>query len=153
MGANDVTEEEMQLAQDQYSVACGINPIRHSGLNDFLAHYGIKGMKWGIRRGDTASSSTPKPPAHDDAVKVKTHKEKLKKGGTDALSNAELQELVSRMNLEKQLTTLQPPTGAKKAQKILGDVLLNAGKQQMNRVVTDAMAKQVGIMLKKATDR
>jgi hypothetical protein len=45
-------------------------------------------------------------PAHEDAIKVAQAQAKLKKSGTAALSNKELQDLQTRMNLERNVTTL-----------------------------------------------
>jgi len=93
---------------------------------DFLAHYGIKGQKWGVRRKDPSGSAPTsvdvqtKPgkgvakttggtnhPVHEDAKKAAVSKQVAKKSSTDALSNQELQQLVSRMNLEQQYTRLK----------------------------------------------
>lgn len=45
------------------SVLTNEDEVRHSDVDNFLAHYGVKGMKWGVRRDDTSrpdpSSSTP----------------------------------------------------------------------------------------------
>lgn len=73
-----------------------------------LYHYGIKGMKWGIRR-------TPQQLGHktkkskedrmsDDAKKAKS----LKKKKVYELSNSELKELNKRLNMEKQYRDLNP---------------------------------------------
>lgn len=69
---------------------------------EILSHYGIKGMKWGVRRTpaqlDAASSQ--------DSKKVRASRAKLKSEGSRALSNQELQEVVTRMNLEQQYRNL-----------------------------------------------
>lgn len=120
-------------------------------VDNFLAHYGVKGMKWGVRRSDgSGSSGSSKPAPHEDAVKAKVFKDKVKKGSTDALSNDELQALVQRMNLEKQYKSLQPPTGAQRAKKFVADTLVNAGKQQATKAVSDQMSKRITRMLANA---
>jgi hypothetical protein len=75
---------------------------------DVLIHYGIKGMRWGVRRRHSDSD-----PGSADAEKAKQHAATVKTHGTKALSNKELQELVTRMNLEQQFNTLS--TKEKKA--------------------------------------
>jgi hypothetical protein len=85
---------------------------------DFLAHYGIKGMKWGRRRASSDDSSSPsssvkvipieKPKASADASAVSTYKSRVATGGVDALSTKELQQLVNRQNLEQQYAKLNP---------------------------------------------
>ena len=88
-----------------------------------LNHYGVKGMHWGVRkdRSDGGSGSdsktTPKPKMSEDAKNVERAFAKINRGGTDALSNQELQHLVSRLNLEQQYSrlTTAPTTQQKNA--------------------------------------
>jgi hypothetical protein len=121
-------------------------------IDDFLAHYGVKGMRWGVRRGSGVGSagSRARPGAHPDAVRAKEAKTKVKKGSTDALSTQELQALVTRMNLERQYSTLKAPTASQKGRKFLADVLVNTGKQQITRVANDQLNKQLVRMLSNA---
>jgi 2'-5' RNA ligase len=73
-----------------------------------LKHYGVKGMKWGVRRSESESSASSDPDAPDVAA-VKSTKEKIEKnaGKTDSISNKELQNLVNRMNLEQQYSKIK----------------------------------------------
>jgi 2'-5' RNA ligase len=110
----------------------------------FLAHFGVKGMKWGVHRREGSSSSSPvevrthaKPgrllkakggqhqPAHEDALRVAVSRQKARKSSTDALSNKELQDLVSRMNLERQYKQLltTDPRAASDVSKLLNRAL------------------------------
>lgn len=114
-----------------------------SELDDVLSHYGVKGMKWGVRNSEGAPS---KPAPSEDAVLAKQYKTTAKKGGSQALSNKELQDLVTRMNLEKQYATLNP-TKSKVAKKFVADTLLQVGKQQLTKVAQDQAARQIAKML------
>jgi hypothetical protein len=84
-------------------------------LDDILEHYGIKGMRWGVRRtdaqlararGEKKSKKLKKTPDNmqsKDAATVKKAKAKItKEGDTSALSNDELRAVIQRMNLETQ---------------------------------------------------
>jgi hypothetical protein len=111
-----------------------------NNANDFLEHYGIKGMKWGRRKassddGSPSKSSvavTPieKPKPSADASAVNTYKSRVAAGGVDALSTKELQQLVNRQNLEQQYAKLNPApisAGQKFMTETLPTVLAVAG--------------------------
>lgn len=70
-------------------------------MGGVLAHHGIKGMKWGVRKGSSSSAGSQHPSSSDHAT-AQAHLAKIKAGGVKTLSNHELQQLVTRMNLEKQ---------------------------------------------------
>lgn len=125
-----------------------------------LAHVGVKGMKWGVRK-DRSSKSGPqdvtvkktatnnlkatggaKHPVHDDAVKAAQAKQKAKKSGTSSLSNAELKALTQRMNLEQQLADLDSKAKARGAGAV-GDILRKEGKNQLRQVVASVASDQI----------
>jgi hypothetical protein len=101
-------------------------------------------MHWG-RRGTSTSS----PPPSDDAQRAKSFQRTVKSGGTKALSTKELQDLVTRMNLEQQFARLQPPSKKSQAVKIVSDILLNVGKQQATSLLSDLASKAIKDALKK----
>lgn len=72
-------------------------------VDRLLAHYGVKGMRWGHRKSQSSSDATP---ASSDSAVVTDHKNRVATGGTRTLSNKELRELVDRMNLEQQYANL-----------------------------------------------
>lgn len=114
-------------------------------VDDVLAHFGVKGMHWGVRKAARAM------PGSEDSQRAVAAKEKIKTGGgTKALSNKELQDLVTRMNLEQQYKKLTPPPKSQAAKKFVVDVLVNVGKQQVTRLASDVATKQVAEMMKKA---
>lgn len=115
----------------------------------FISHYGVKGMRWGSRKAAPAavapsvSSVVPRGkatktkikakggenhPAAQDAINAAVSRQKLKRSGAHALSNKELQELATRMNLEQQVSRLagQHPRSAGK--KFVDDILKDPAK-------------------------
>lgn len=115
-----------------------------------LAHYGVKGMKWGVHRSEDGSSE--KKPASEDFEKANKARTIAKTSGTKALSNKELQDIVTRMNLEQQYSRLNP-TASAQATKFVADILLSAGKQQAARAANDFAGKAIGAAIKAAADK
>lgn len=130
------------------------NTVTHSeesmtDVNDVLAHYGVKGMHWGIRKrkpgkiGRSKKSEKEVSPVSEDAMKANLAKAKIKKHGTHALSNAELQHLVNRMNLEAQYDRHKNTKKQNAGQKFASDLLLNIAKQQVTSLANQQVSKQV----------
>jgi hypothetical protein len=78
----------------------GSGSMKQSDVEALLQHFGVKGMHWGVRRSASSKkTSTDAKKAAATKVKIKTH-------GRQSVSNKQLKDLVARMNLEKQHTTL-----------------------------------------------
>lgn len=116
---------------------------------NFLKHYGVKGMRWGVRKrssqGGPSGPAEPAAPrnrktgnldlkktkggqgfdASDDAIRTARSKQIAKKSGVQALSTKELQDLVKRMQLEGQFKEIlaKNPTALQVGQKMVGDIL------------------------------
>ena len=75
--------------------------------DDFLEHFGIKGMKWGRRKVNVPKLGTAKKgPVSEDSAHAKATAEKLRKSGISSLSNSELRKLNERMQLEQNYSNL-----------------------------------------------
>lgn len=98
---------------------------------NFLAHHGVKGMRWGRHlpgkdRVSVNAKADARTEASPDAVKARTLGKTAKRSGTAALSNSELQTLVTRQNLEQQYSRLNPGT-VKKGNAHIKEILAIAG--------------------------
>jgi 2'-5' RNA ligase len=89
----------LEVAMSQTTLQSRIN------VDEFLEHHGVKGMKWGVRRATSASSSSA--PASSDSKLATAAQTKINSGGIHSVSNQELQQVISRMNLERQYSQLQ----------------------------------------------
>ena len=168
----------VEVTLDDYGFVTDINPISPEDAiaqsmdlgADFLEHYGVKGMRWGVRNADrpapTAVDAVAKSvvphgakrktkieveggenhEAHPDAIKVAEAQTKLKKSGTAALSNAELQQVAKRLQLESQVAQLS----SNRAQKFIQRQLEQQGQQAVQVGVRKGGAKVVKKGVKKA---
>lgn len=109
-------------------------------MNNSLIHWGIPGMKWGVRRNSRVGSSRPDSEDHKIATNLKRKK-------TSEMTNEELKKLTTRLQLEKQLKDLST-TNAPFAQKFMQEVLGNAGKQLASKYVANAVEKGLPDLLK-----
>lgn len=128
-----------KLKSDDYATEVGM-------YQSDLRHYGVKGMKWGVHR-------SPAQLGHDpdsaDVVSAKAAKAKIarNRGKTDSLSNKDLQDLLTRMDLEQRYNKIkndQKPInrGNKKVQDILNkSKTLNEVYNVINSPIAKAIRK------------
>ena len=76
--------------------------------DNYLAHYGVKGMKWGVRKDRRGRR---KPTASRDKREARRLMKQTYKKGTQSLSNKELERLNKRMQLEQSHKELRKKTG------------------------------------------
>lgn len=102
-------------------------------VDEFLAHYGVLGMKWGKRKGQTVEVAPPSA----DAANARAYKAK----GVHALSNDELRQLNQRTQLEMDYARLNPG-GYKKAKAVVTEVMaVTATARAMYAFVNSPMGK------------
>ena len=80
-----------------------------SVADDFLAHYGVKGMRWGYRRqSDGSVKPSGKTPKSEDHATSRA----LMKKRPSQMTNAELKKLNERMQLEQNYSQLMAKRGS-----------------------------------------
>lgn len=120
-------------------------------MSDYISHFGVKGMKWGIRRYQNKDGSlTPEGRKRygrsEDSEKVR----ELRKKPISAMSNQELETVIRRMNLERQYRNLKSSeinSGKKKAKEVLD--YANTASQFYN-LYNSPMGKATKSAIKKA---
>lgn len=81
-----------------------------------LAHYGVKGMKWGKRKGGNTK------PRSQDAARVERLQTRAKKNSIKNLSNKELSDVIRRRELETKYKDLNP-NAIKKGERAIKSVI------------------------------
>jgi len=145
----ELTDKDVDLAMDTYFDKSKLNKYdiadlhakhaeevnRMTDVEGILAHFGIKGMKWGVHR-------KAKIPASHDAQVALDIRAKAKQGKARALTNAELQTAINRMNLEQQFKRLsvneRPPV-----QRWVASTLLEIGKREVQGAIAKKVATTV----------
>ena len=118
-----------------------------------LLHYGVKGMRWGVRNDDPVNGAPPKLVAPD-------HKDYAdnRKRSAQQMSNAELKRIIERSRLErdaKEASRTMFDRGAQQAKKLLGTsttviatalatpVILWAGKKLLAKVFGEKIISEI----------
>lgn len=132
-------------------------------VENALAHYGVKGMKWGVRKSDgshpeaVAVRTKVKPrshmktkvatrggrahPAVPEAIAAREKQQVLKKSGVNALTNKDLQDLSTRLNLEQNVLRLAGTKTNKAGKQWAEQELKKHGSAEVARVMAKRAAK------------
>lgn len=124
-----------------------MNQIPYQRGNE-LYHYGVLGMKWGVRRDRTKLLGRKKKgKGIDDSDSQKQSISKM--------TDDELRSRISRLRMEKdyrELTVTKSQKRAEKGKKFVEDVLTNSAKNIATQTVTYLMGKGVNKALGKMFD-
>jgi hypothetical protein len=110
-----------------------------SSADEFLAHYGKKGMKWGVRK-----RSSDRPGGERARVKYTKPGHKL--------SEEQLQKRIKRLEMEKKYNDLRNPN--KRGKKFVDTVLVGSGNDTAKKLLSNAALLAVRAGLEKGgTDK
>ena len=110
-------------------------------VDDILAHFGVKGMRWGVRK-RKAQQQHQNGPKSDQAAKVADIIKNIQKNGIGAATNDDLKMLEQRIKLETKYKELFPPKKSltRRGLEVTERILWDVGEKQANAFLT----KQVG---------
>lgn len=134
-------------------------------VDKILAHHGVKGQKWGVRRAVNSATglvkrgrtSTPGEPGlisrtgSADQITQDRIEKKLKTGGVQSLSNADIQSYTRRLQMQDDLSRALAKQSAetqKKADGFIKSFVKSQGSRQFDRVAN----KAVDIAIEKAIE-
>lgn len=134
-----------------------------SEYKNFLAQYGVKGMRWGYRKDRSGKRRPTKEVLKENKKARKARQNESKsnnsqKNSISKMSDAELRQTVDRLRLEQTLLQMTAPPKASKSrvQSMLGDItydvtrgaVTEVGKAVLSAYLRKELGKRTGLDLK-----
>lgn len=135
----DVVQRILRQQAEDYGFE-KFDPEAFEDTEPIIRHFGVKGMKWGQRKASATS------PASTDSARFTSVRKKAKTSGVHTLSNQELSDFITRANLERQYSSLNP-SAVKKGWALVGDILKVSG----TITSVSSLVKNTGGAIKKRT--
>lgn len=136
--------------------------------DDYLAHYGVLGMKWGVRRtaaqlGNHVRTKRTQVKRKQSSVKARATREKNKKAAAKRqklldegllspkkMTDTELKAKIERLNLEKEFKKSMAEARGDGGKKYVTDILKKIGENTLTNLGTQAATHVIGEAINKA---
>jgi hypothetical protein len=116
--------------------------------SDTLTHYGVKGMRWGVRRERGPDGRVQS----EDSKKAEEHLTVVRSSSVKALSNKDLKELNARLQLEKTYKDLTDPSKQKNGKNFVKKQLQDIGLEVSKNIIKAKLTKDIKKAFKMAPD-
>ena len=136
--------------------------------DDYLAHYGVLGMKWGVRRtaaqlGNRIRGKRTQAKRKQSLAKARATREKNRKAAAKRqklldkgllspkkMTDAELKARIERLNLEKEFKKSMTDARGDGGKKYVTDILKKIGENTLTNLGTQAATHVIGEAINKA---
>lgn len=115
--------------------------------SDYILHYGVLGMKWGVRK-QRSKSNRSRRKARKKQISNKEDSDNKSSNNIKKMTDAELKRKINRLQLEKQYKDLSRQTMSD-GKRIVNDILKNSARN----VGTQALTKYSLIAIDKAYEK
>lgn len=102
---------------------------------DFLEHYGVKGMRWGVRRSRESLAKAREARKNDPNRRVVQERKALKKK-VRTLSDGDIQAFTQRLESERKLSTLLKDSTSSPGQRKAEEIVDSIGTKTVKNVGT-----------------
>lgn len=113
-----------------------------------IAHFGVRGMKWGVRKATTRGSTPPskrKPKAEGEGT-ASEHRQSM---GMHAMSDTELRNAINRIKLQREYAqlTAPPPKEKSRGRQVVENIIYGSAEAAGKKVLTGAFTNALNNVL------